>query len=100
MVFHSPKHPINNAPWTKEQVVNGEPTFFLSESHVDFVHGRDLYWFSDDADVALSNSDYFKDGTGTKWRLVLKCLIPEHSECNYCKVKAEDVKVLELIWQR
>lgn len=52
----------------------------LSDTRVVVFSGNEntsrLYWFITEFAVAKSHADYWRDNSGTDWRLTLKCTIP------------------------
>jgi hypothetical protein len=102
VVYHSPKKETPNI--TMEMANDEQFEFFLSYDNPNFKEGRELYWFSSMLDVAKSHAEWWLGEDGTKWRLTLKCRIPESSETrevhNYCNVEAANILIIEKIWWR
>jgi hypothetical protein len=61
-----------------------------------------LYWFSSNRAVAMSHAAWYKNASGEKWKLLLRCLIPANSikdnVHNFRDVQAGNIVMLEKIW--
>ena len=101
-MYHSPKQGSERV--SKEVADNDGYTFFLHADDPAFINDRQLYWFSSEIEVAKSHADYWPDAEGNKWRLTLKCLIPENSLVadvrNYHSVVRDDIVIIGKIWWR